>query len=65
MVNISTLLPNVRIVPGDTCFVFDEIQDCPRARTSLKFFKIDGRFDGEEYENNTCSSRKVSCLKGD
>ena len=45
LVNISTLLPNVRIVPGDTCFVFDEIQDCPRARTSLKFFKIDGRFD--------------------
>ena len=45
LVNISTLLPNVRIVTGDTCFVFDEIQDCPRARTSLKFFKIDGRFD--------------------
>ena len=65
LVNISTLLPNVRIVTGDTCFVFDEIQDCPRARTSLKFFKIDGRFNGEEYENNTCSSRKVSCFKGD
>ena len=45
LVNISTLLTNVRIVPRDTCFVFDEIQDCPRARTSLKFFKIDGRFD--------------------
>ena len=45
LVNISTLLPNVRIVPGDTCFVFDEIHDCPRARTSLKFFKMDGRFD--------------------
>lgn len=45
LVNISALLPGVRIVPHDTCFVFDEIQDCPRARTSLKFFKIDGRFD--------------------
>ena len=32
-------------VPGNTCIVFDEIQECPRARTSLKFFKTDGRFD--------------------
>ena len=29
----------------DTCLIFDEIQECPEARTSLKFFKIDGRFD--------------------
>ena len=25
--------------------IFDEIQECPEARTSLKFFKEDGRFD--------------------
>ena len=25
--------------------VFDEIQDCPNARASLKFFKLDGRYD--------------------
>ena len=25
--------------------VFDEIQDCPNARSSLKFFKLDGRYD--------------------
>ena len=29
----------------DTVIIFDEIQDCPQARTSLKFFKMDGRFD--------------------
>ncbi|MBQ9094430.1 MAG: ATP-binding protein [Prevotella sp.] len=45
VINISTLVPSARLVPGDTCLVFDEIQDCPRARTSLKFFKTDGRFD--------------------
>lgn len=45
IMNISTLIPGTRMVPGETCFVFDEIQDCPRARTSLKFFKTDGRFD--------------------
>ena len=30
---------------GKTILILDEIQDCPDARTSLKFFKIDGRFD--------------------
>lgn len=31
--------------PGTTCIILDEIQECPEARTSLKFFKEDGRFD--------------------
>ncbi len=31
--------------PGTTVLIFDEIQDCPEARTSLKFFHQDGRFD--------------------
>ena len=30
---------------GETVLVLDEIQDCPEARTALKFFRIDGRFD--------------------
>ncbi len=43
---MSALLPaDVQFVPGKTLLVFDEIQACPEARTSLKFFKIDGRFD--------------------
>ena len=25
--------------------MLDEIQDCPNARASLKFFKLDGRYD--------------------
>lgn len=29
----------------ETCIILDEIQECPNARTSLKFFKQDGRFD--------------------
>lgn len=32
-------------VPGDTIIILDEIQACPNARTALKFFKLDGRFD--------------------
>lgn len=30
---------------GKTVLVLDEIQDCPEARTALKFFKNDGRYD--------------------
>ena len=30
---------------GATVLVLDEIQDCPEARTALKFFRIDGRYD--------------------
>lgn len=30
---------------GKTVLVLDEIQDCPEARTALKFFHIDGRYD--------------------
>ncbi len=45
LLNLSTLIKDVMFTPGDTCFIFDEIQECPEARTSLKFFKEDGRFD--------------------
>jgi predicted AAA+ superfamily ATPase len=44
-VAISAAIPGAKFVPGVTCLVFDEIQDCPNARASLKFFKLDGRYD--------------------
>lgn len=36
---------NVRFIPHETVIVLDEIQECPRARAALKFFKLDGRYD--------------------
>ena len=45
LLNLSSQIKDVTFTPGQTCFIFDEIQDCPEARTSLKFFKEDGRFD--------------------
>lgn len=45
VLNISVGIKNARFVPGKTCLVFDEIQDCPNARSSLKYFKLDGRYD--------------------
>lgn len=43
--NISLLSPELKFIPGKTLFFFDEIQACPNCATSLKFFKLDGRFD--------------------
>jgi len=37
--------PNIKLVPGKTVIIFDEIQECSGARTSLKFWKLDGRYD--------------------
>lgn len=43
--NISLLDPGVCFIPGKTIFFFDELQACPNCATSLKFFKLDGRYD--------------------
>lgn len=43
--NISLLDPELKFIPGNTIFFFDELQACPNCATSLKFFKLDGRFD--------------------
>lgn len=33
------------MIPHDTLILFDEIQECPNARTAIKFLVQDGRFD--------------------
>lgn len=43
--NISLLKPNINFEEGNTLIFFDEIQLCPKGMTSLKQFKLDGRFD--------------------
>lgn len=43
--NITFIDPTLQISPGNTLIFFDEMQDCPTCATSLKSFKIDGRFD--------------------
>lgn len=42
---ISLRRPELRFLPNRTLIFFDELQACPEAATSLKFFKLDGRFD--------------------
>lgn len=43
--NISFLDPSKRFLPHKTLLFFDEIQACPDVATSLKSFKLDGRYD--------------------
>ncbi|MCL2112286.1 MAG: AAA family ATPase [Clostridiales bacterium] len=45
VLQISLRVKGAEFVPGKTAIFLDEIQNCPRARTALKFFSIDGRFD--------------------
>lgn len=42
---ISAGIKGAKFVDGETCLIFDEIQECPSARSSLKFFRQDGRYD--------------------
>lgn len=43
---LSALLgPEAVFEAGKTILILDEIQECPEARTALKFFAADGRYD--------------------
>ena len=42
---ISLRVPNCNLIPNETLIFLDEIQNCPKARTALKFLAIDKRFD--------------------
>ncbi len=43
--NISRIDPTKKFKENATLIFFDELQDFPDIATSLKFFKLDGRFD--------------------
>lgn len=56
---IKLSMPGCQFIPGETLLFLDEIQNVPNARTSLKFWTQDGRFDciasgsllGMDYKN--------------
>ena len=43
--NISLRNPDFEFIPGETLIFFDELQDCINCATSLKSFRLDGRYD--------------------
>ena len=42
---ITLFMPDAEFVPHETLLFLDEIQSCPQARTSLKFWAIDNQYD--------------------
>lgn len=42
---LTLVMPDVVYIQHDTLIFLDEIQECPNARTALKFLALDGRFD--------------------
>lgn len=45
VLSITANEPSARFAAGKTLLILDEVQDCPNARSSLKYWDIDGRFD--------------------
>ena len=43
--NITLINPAFKLEPNETLIFFDEMQACPNCATSLKSFKLDGRYD--------------------
>lgn len=43
--NISLKKPDLEFVAGETLIFFDELQECMNCATSLKSFRLDGRYD--------------------
>lgn len=41
--SLTVKFPNAKFIPYKTLLIFDELQDCPNARSSLKYFYQDGR----------------------
>ncbi len=42
---ISAAIPKSKFIPNKTVIIFDELQECANARTSIKSFMLDSRFD--------------------
>lgn len=43
--DLSAAIPTARFVPNKTVIIFDELQECANARSAIKPFMIDGRYD--------------------
>ena len=67
--DIDKLLANIqlhydkRLTPRRSIIVFDEIQDCPRAREAIKYLVADGRFDYIETGSLVSIKKNVKALK--
>jgi predicted AAA+ superfamily ATPase len=45
VMSLSAANTSAKFIPNKTLIILDEIQDCPNARSSLKYWDLDGRYD--------------------
>lgn len=63
---LSVFRPQAQLIPGKTLIFLDEIQECANARTALKSFALDGRYDvvasgsllGIKYKNKKAREKR-------
>ena len=42
---MSYFIPNIKFIEHNTLICLDEIEECPKARTALKFLASDDKYD--------------------
>ena len=70
LMSLSANVKDVKFVPDETLIFLDEIQACPEARTALKSFAIDGRYDviasgsllGLSFGQDTETEKEISSI---
>ena len=70
LMSLSANVKDVKFVPKETLIFLDEIQACPEARTALKSFAIDGRYDviasgsllGLSFGQDTETDKEISSI---
>ena len=45
LMDLSSKMPGIKLIPYKTLIIFDEVQECANARASIKYFVEDGRYD--------------------
>ena len=45
LMDLTSKMPNIKLIPYKTLIIFDEIQECANARASIKSFVEDKRYD--------------------
>ena len=45
LMDLTSKMPGIKLIPYKTLIIFDEVQECANARASIKYFVEDGRYD--------------------
>jgi len=70
IIDLSALIPDSHFIDGKTVIIFDEIQECPNARTAIKFLVENGSYlklrnvqIGYNMPNDVCQKLKLNLIR--